>query len=202
MDDMEERRRVDELRFALGGATDEATREVEESVGAGDARTARRVGALRLTRDVVQSDAAAGPSPEVMAKLLAMAREKDVLPPQDEWLIAAPVCMPAGVRGRVQQQQEDVLHLETEEFLLTVTLTGSAVAGGMAVHGQLVTEGGETLPDIELALIVDRSVITTTRSDDFGEFAFAAVEGREYMLRLEGSYGPHFIQLRRDEEAA
>lgn len=201
MGEQEQRHRIDQLRFALGGASDDATRDVGQRVRAGDVQTARRVGALQLTRDVVRADAEAGPSPEVMAKLLAMAREQDVLPPQDEWLIAVPVCMPAGVRGRVQQQQENVLHLETEEFLLTVSLTRSPIASGLAVHGQLVTESGESLPDIDLALIVDRHVLTATRSDEFGEFAFAAAEGGEFMLRLEGSYGPHFIQLRCDDEA-
>ena len=200
MDEQESRERVDRLRLALGGATDEATRGLERRIGAGDLATARRVDALRLTRDVVAADAEAEPSPQVMARLIDMARAREVLPPRDEWLIAVPVAMPAGVRGRVQQ--EDVLHLHTEEFLLTVTLALTPIASGRAVHGQLVTEGGNSLPDIDLALIVDRKIITTTRSDAFGEFAFAAVEGGEYMLRLEGSYGPHFIQLRRDDAAA
>ena len=159
------------LRYALGGAGDEATREVEARLDAGDAALARRV---------------------------ALVRAHHPLPPEGEWLVLQGAGPVAGVRA--VGDLESTAYTEAAEFLLTAAPREALEGDGCGVDGQLADRAGAPLVGVRVTWIVDDLGVACVRTDELGEFSFDETPGTSFGLLLEGPSWSRFVRLARDAD--
>jgi len=186
------------LRYALGGATDDATRAVEARLAAGDEALVREVDVTRLVRDVVEMDERCVPGRGAMSAVRALIRDRHPLPPETDWLVLQGAGEVVGVRA--VGDLESTVYSEAAEFLLTVAPREATECDGCGVDGQLADREGEPLPGVRVTWIVDDLGVACVRTDELGEFSFDEAVGASFGLLLEGPSWSRFVRLARDAD--
>lgn len=135
------------------------------------------VAASRRLRDTWRRLAAA----EVPRAAIEQVKAAAAAPVAVVWHAALPASAAGGARGVAAS---DVHLTWAGRDLRLEVLLHAATGRGFAVTGQILRGASVPAAEVEVELLVDRRTAAATLTDSFGEFAFDALAGAEFGMRI------------------
>jgi hypothetical protein len=146
----------------------------------------------RHLRDTFRRWSAAEPAPAALGAALNAARGEAAGPAID-WIAAVPLTSFAGVRASTEFDLHAVC--EAGGLHLDVVLQPTGTAGRFTLSGQVMDGAARPAVATTVTLFVDRRPQTSAATNDFGEFAFDAVGGRQLGLRVVSGSGATHVEI-------
>lgn len=174
---------VERLRLALWG--DRVGSDVAVSHVRACASCSADVERSRRTRDAFRRWAGAAVPEPVLRRAAETARSADDLGAAEvDWVLAVPLTGAAGVRGVTASD----LHFlcDAGGYTVDIVLHRSGSPGRYALSGQALRSDASAAAGVDVTLYVDRRRRAEVTTDSFGEFAFDALPGTRYGLRVGG----------------
>jgi anti-sigma factor RsiW len=190
------------LHFALWGAHDPATEEVQRHVRMDGCRAcAAEVRSYQKMRHLLRTALTAGPSEAARAEMRRwLDAQLTDSPVEVDWLAATPVHTAVGVRAGASADRQ--LVCDTGEYHLDVLLHPRGPSRRFAVTGQVILPGDDPAAGVTVTLYLDRRPVAETITNRFGEFDFEAFDGSRFGVRIgEGATARH-VEVWAAEDAA
>ena len=190
---------IEQLRYALWGAVDDATAEVERHVSVERcAACGDEIDTYRRIRGVLSEARSAVPSEQALARVRDAVSEEAGVGASIEWLKAEPVLMHAGYRAGPDDDVQTVCI--SRNFHLDAVLHKADGPGFYAMTGQVLDQESDPVVGASVTLFVDLRPRDSTQTDVFGEFAFDAHRGQRFGVRVGTDAAAHHVEIW-DEEA-